>query len=176
MEHIGTLKSYIEAPKFAEVTNMLRQVEFHTNTELTITAHEKGWIKEVVYFMFRGEDAQLKNVKSMLENSMLNYKTSGFTSDNYKIKSLDISHNDEHRLSMTLQTSKFSSVKELPKKVADAMDLPVKIEENNNGFLKGKTISIKTFGTNKEMQVFKRLMESHLTIKLQNSVVKKLKF
>ena len=176
MECIGTLKSYIEAPKFVRVTNTLRQVKFHTDTELTITAHEKGWIKEIVYFTFRGEESQLKNVQVMLENAILNYKTSGFTSDKYKIKSLDISNNDEHRLNMKLQTSKFSSVKDLPKKIAESMDVPVNIKEIKNGFFKGKIISVNTLGTPKEMQSFKKLMESHLTIKLQNGAVKKLKF
>lgn len=170
-ERIGTLKSYIEGPKFAGLMNILRKTEFSTGTELTITAHEKGWIRETIYFSFRGEESKLENVRRIIVTVIEDYKISGFTSNNYKVKSVEVTkEHDGQYLYVNLKASKLSGVKALPERIAEELEIPIHIEEKDNGFLKGKTISIRTCGDERKLEIFKQLMQTHLVIKNNTNI------
>jgi hypothetical protein len=147
MERMGKLESYIEAPKGLRVKNFLWDLSSAYSCPVVILDHDTGWFKETVRFRFTGEESGLLAVQKELKKAIEKYQKESFTSDTYKVKNAQVyQYEGGSMLTMIVSASKFSGMKHLPELLADHLDLPISINEDKKGFLKGKLITATTQG------------------------------
>jgi hypothetical protein len=71
---MAIVKSYIEAPKFAQFGNALRQFCFKRDYPLKLET-EKGLFRETIYFEIDCPDKEVELVKNTIETVIQNYNS-----------------------------------------------------------------------------------------------------
>ncbi len=61
-ERIGTLKSYVEGPKWAAFPKFLRDACFMYELKIIHMDVDKGWIRETVRFEVEGTESNLRRL------------------------------------------------------------------------------------------------------------------
>jgi hypothetical protein len=69
----GTLKSYIEAPRWAAFPKFLKDECFMLNLKIVRLDIDKGWVRETVRFEIEGGESDLLRFKRSLEASVKEY-------------------------------------------------------------------------------------------------------
>lgn len=69
---MATLKSYIEAPRWAGVPSFLKQLAWKLNLKLDIT-EDKCLLTTIVYFKLQGDDSNIHKAKQIIEQSIKEY-------------------------------------------------------------------------------------------------------
>lgn len=166
-EREGTLKSSMEAPRWAGLKQLLYDMEIRHHCDLTILDHDKGLLRELIRYKFAGKESNLMNLKRDLERSFEEYNKDPFISGKYNVKEakFEISSRDTTPASFnaTLKVGKWSSVKELVENASEYLSIRTQFDEQNNGFLKGKTVTISAFSYDqKKMMELRKLFEGHI--------------
>lgn len=72
MERAGTLKSYVEAPRWAKFPDFLKNYCFIKGLELELDI-DKHFIRETIRFKISGSESELQRVKKVIEESIEEY-------------------------------------------------------------------------------------------------------
>ena len=67
-----TAKSWVEGPRWAKLSRMLRQAAFDLNLDISID-QDKGWIREVVYYSVTGPVDKIREFNSTIMEAVRNY-------------------------------------------------------------------------------------------------------
>jgi len=62
---VGKIRSWVEAPKWANVSNFIKNLAWELGLECTVEV-DKGWIRETVRYVVEGEEAKLRTFKDKL--------------------------------------------------------------------------------------------------------------
>lgn len=168
MPQLATLKNYIEGPKWANVTHFLYDLSIKFHCDLEILNHEKGLISETVYFQFSGYDNNLRLINRAIIETVEKYNETPYYGKTYKAKKGNIEIDNLLNIAhINISVNKLSHVKDLIEDLAEHMDVRTsKIKENNNGFLKGKSVKTAVyFPTKISMEKFLNIFENHLKFK-----------
>ena len=71
-ERIGTLKSYVEGPKWADFPGFLKKICFGNDLKLEMDI-DKHWISETVYFKITGPESMLIAVEKIINETIKDY-------------------------------------------------------------------------------------------------------
>ena len=74
-EKIGTLKSYIEGPRWAAFPKFLKNACFIYDLKIIYMDIYKGWIRETVRFKVEGTESNLTRLKKAIEIGVEEYNT-----------------------------------------------------------------------------------------------------
>lgn len=69
----GIVRSWIEAPKFANVPTFLKNLAWQLGLDIEIEV-DKGWLRETVRFKVEGEEDKLRKFKVVLDESLQEYQ------------------------------------------------------------------------------------------------------
>lgn len=72
-ERYGSLKSYVQGPKWAGAKELLFALSIRYHVELTILDHDKGWIRETIYFKIDGFESDINTFMAHLNASLEEY-------------------------------------------------------------------------------------------------------
>ena len=67
---VGKIESYLSAPRWAGACKFLHDLAWACSLELSITHHDKGFIRETIYYTVRGEEDRLKLFKKQFNETM----------------------------------------------------------------------------------------------------------
>ena len=74
-ERTGTLKSYVEGPKWAAFPKFLKDVCFMYDLKVIYMDIDKGWIRETVRFKVEGSESNLRRLQKAIEIGVEEYNT-----------------------------------------------------------------------------------------------------
>lgn len=74
-ERIGTLKSYVEGPKWAAFPKFLKDAFFMYDLKVVYMDIDKGWIRETVRFKVEGTESNLLKLQKAIEIGVKEYNT-----------------------------------------------------------------------------------------------------
>jgi hypothetical protein len=163
-ERYGHWNTYIEGPRFSEFKSFLYDLSYKHHCELVIKNQETKIFTERIDFKFSGFETNLLNLKLEFTKKLEIFNSEQFISDSYKVNKvvIDTSLNHLNKLKFDIYANKFSSVKTLPEKLADNLDLDISITEESKGLFKGKQISFILSGKQKDLNSFKKIFSNHI--------------
>jgi len=74
-ERVGTLKSYVEAPKWAAFPKFLKNTCFMYDLKVIYMDIDKGWIRETVRFKVEGGESNLRRLQKAIDIGVEEYNT-----------------------------------------------------------------------------------------------------
>jgi len=74
-ERIGTLKSYVEGPKWAASPKFLKDACFMYDLKIVRMDIDRGFIREAVRFKVEGTESNLMRLKKAIEIGVEEYNT-----------------------------------------------------------------------------------------------------
>lgn len=74
-ERIGTLKSYVEGPRWASFPEFLKNACFMYDLKIVQMDIDKGFIRETVRFEVSGTESNLNRLKNAIEAGIEEYNT-----------------------------------------------------------------------------------------------------
>ena len=74
-ERIGTLKSYVEGPRWAGFPKFLKDACFMYDLKIVQMDIDKGFIRETVRYKVEGTESNLMRLKKAIEISIEEYNT-----------------------------------------------------------------------------------------------------
>lgn len=127
----------------------------HTSTSL---------LMESVKFTFTGTEENLEKLTEAYKVYLHKIELSGQLNAEYKVNEVKDYTWSENNFNVNLVVDKSSKIKDIPTVIAEKLDLDYEVVEKSNGFLKGKTVSMKVSGHKIKLEQFVNLVSSYITL------------
>lgn len=161
-QNLYTYSGQLDAHKNSNILSVLEDVAHNNACKLIYNTSEINR-KIVIAYNYTGEQKHINAVESELNalkfNMALQHLNYYFAK--YKVNSVTQEVSD-HDFKLSVNVNKFSDFMSLAQAVALELDIPTRIYEKNNGFLKGKDVSIQAMGNSKELTKFQNLINNFI--------------
>ena len=77
-ERVGTLKSYVEGPRWADFPKFLKDACFMHDLEIVYMDIDKGWFRETTRFKVEGSEPNLIRLQKVIADAVKEYNASRF--------------------------------------------------------------------------------------------------
>lgn len=159
MNNILTWKTEIECGGFAGLKPFLANLAETNNCRVKILEDKSTFWRDKFTVEFKGTKESLTNLNNefTLSMTMFNLPTD-IKNSNYNVTDIQEKESNYSReMILEVKSSKRSKVQELAEAVADELFIAHEISEENNGFLKGKTVKVNVLGDSDKLEKFKAI-------------------
>jgi hypothetical protein len=162
MKNTWIYKGNLSAQKNSNILSVLQGIGDENCCELTFTTSEINDTR-IISYQYKGEQNNIDTVQTEINELKLNiaqqHLSHYFPTYNVNRVTKEMT---EHELKLSVNVNKFSNFMSLAQAVALELDIPTRIYEKNQGFLKGKDVSIQVMGNSKELTKFQNLINNFI--------------
>lgn len=161
MNNIETSENIVVVEKNAKVRKLLKKLAKENSCSFQILKDNSTDLIDEFSFVFKGKKSNIDSINSELDLAIAQYNVSLEIKNNrYQISSvIEKSHQDKEVV-WEVKTGKFTKMKELIEAISDELNIPFKVSERSNGFLKGKTVEFATIGERDKTESFKKIFQN----------------
>lgn len=161
-------ETYLQAPKAMQPKHFLYDLNLRHGTNLEILDHDKSFLNETIRFKFSGErhkvEALREEYKQIVLEVIEKQHKNKFYTERCKVDEITVTYGVSN-LNIDIISSKSEKIHRMALDIKNHFGIDYTLTQKDNGFLRGKTVSIEVNGSHEDRQLFVNTMIDYIDCK-----------